>query len=196
MYKSLDFSKVIKFAKSPDEKVKYIKPYFSKPLKCEKVNNDDENDFEGTYLGEMELRLMEHDLSLDSYTRYKNKKDLDKKIIEFLKDSHELEVSVKKDEGLIFLVENVRSEIYNSYKRGDVSALICTKKFLENHRLEYGDPDCDILITDSLPDNIALTSWVSPLEHDIAIMAYIDKFRKRIKLASMTKYVCLIKEED
>ena len=114
-----------------------------------------EEDFEGDYLGEVELKLEQTSLNDCETIHFENEEDLFKKIVLFIQKSTENYIAVAKDDPLDIVVAKASDSLYEKYCRGEVTSLICNSAFKTNHTC-FGWQDVDTIEAEFLPDNLAI----------------------------------------
>lgn len=178
--------------KEQSKSIKYITSVVTRPSG---VPDPEEDDFSGSYIGEVTLKLQELDLSIIDDQKYTDEKDLNSKIINYLKDNAKITVAITKDEPLYVALTKAGDALYNYKNRDGVSVVICSPNFLSKHNMApFGDIDI-ITVEGILPDDIAITNYINKVNTaSISVVAYIDDIAKSFKIKDLDSYVTLIKE--
>lgn len=185
--------RLVKFIDSDTKKVNYLTVTISKEEEPKKSSfyecQSSDDDFEGDYLGEVELKLEETSLEDAEKITYENEEDLFKKIVLFLQKSTENYMPIDEGNPLDFTmpleicIDQASCYLYDKYNRGEITTFLCNKNFEAKHT-QPGWPRPDIVVnTDCLPDNLAIGLYQSEdIDYDVTVLGYINKKEKWVKL--------------
>ena len=190
------------FVDSEDAPIYYIKPEFNshESLKSDPKPYDTkgEDDFQGDYLGEVELRLNKTSLKDGEIIHYEDEDDLFRRVVQFIWKSTNNYVAIGHGP-LISEVDCAADNIYCKFQRGGITKLFCTQDFY-NRQTSMGDArSCGFegtIIVDCLPNNLAVSVYKSENEADLPLVAYWNKKEKYIKLKMVVDYSAVLYEED
>jgi len=191
--------KLVKFIDTDTENVNFIKTKVSDRSEDPEPpsiysNNDD--DFEGSYLGEVELKLEQTSLNDCETIHFENEEELFKQVVLFIQRSTENYLAVAKDDPLDIVIAKASDNLYEKYCRGEVTSLICSSTFKTNHS-QVGWQDVDTIEAEFLPDNLAIGIYQNEkVDYDITVLGYINRKKKWIKLKFVTDYAIVCFEED
>lgn len=192
--------KLVKFIDTDTKNINYMRAHFSQvetevPEEKEAAYETD-NVFEGSFLGEVELKLEETSLNDCETIHFENEEDLFKQVVLFIQTSTENYLAVAKDDPLDIVVVKASDSLYNKYCRGEVTSLICNSTFKTNHS-RIGWQDVDTIEAEFLPDNLAIGIYQNEkVDYDITVLGYINRKEKWIKLKLVTDYAIICFEED
>lgn len=192
--------KLIKFIDTDTKNINYMRAIFSN-VETEVPEErgaiyEAEEDFEGDYLGEVELKLEQTSLNDCETIHFENEEDLFKKIVLFIQKSTENYIAVAKDDPLDIVVAKASDSLYEKYCRGEVTSLICNSAFKTNHTC-FGWQDVDTIEAEFLPDNLAIGIYQNDkMDYDITVLGYINRKKKWIKLKLVMDYAIVCFEED
>lgn len=192
--------KLVKFIDADTKNVNYMRACFSKvETKVPEERGaiyEAEEDFEGGYLGEVELKLEQTSLNDCETIHFENEEDLFKQVVLFIQRSTENYLAVEKDDPLDIVVTKASNSLYDKYCRGEVTSLICNSAFKANHTC-IGWQDIDTINAEFLPDNLAIGVYQNEkIDYDITVLGYINRKKKWIKLKLVTDYAIVCFEED
>ena len=184
----LDLSDLFLLVDKEDTEVRYIKP---------EVNGytDGQDDSGFCYLGEISLKLCSDSLKDVNKISYNNELDLNRKIIEYIRDNA---LGIYKDNNsnspVNLLFSTVNSKVYDQYCRGELNVMLCSEKFLETHNNTHPYDDYKVIIRDYLPDDQALFfhKYNVNCGSDVPIMLYINKKAKFFKIKILSNYTYLV----
>lgn len=192
--------KLVKFIDTDTKNINCMRAHFSKvENKAPEEKGaiyDAEEDFEGDYLGEVELKLEETSLNDCETIHFENEEDLFKQVVLFIQKSTENYVAVAKDDPLDIVATIASDSLYNKYCRGEVTSLICNSTFKTNHT-RIGWQDVDTIEAEFLPDNLAVGVYQNEkIDYEITVLGYINRKEKWIKLKLVSDYAIVCFEED
>ena len=192
--------KLVKFIDTDTKNINYMRATFSKvETKVPEERGaiyEAEEDFEGDYLGEVELKLEQTSLNDCETIHFENEEDLFKQVVLFIQKSTENYLAVEKDDPLDIVVTKASNSLYDKYCRGEVTSLICNSAFKANHT-RIGWQDVDTIEAEFLPDNLAIGIYQNDkMDYDITVLGYINRKEKWIKLKLVTDYAIVCFEED
>ena len=176
-----------------DDKIYYVEPVVVDAPKIPAP--EDEPDFEGTYLGEIELRMHETNLSDAEKISYNSQYDLNKKIVEYLKKFNIGEYTDTKNSSLYYLVDIADKAFYDQFCKGETSNIICSEAFLNRHKGIPASYKDKLIIRDYLPDNQMLCIYHNERNNaDMNAAAYIDEKEKNLYIKSVNRYAYLVQD--
>ena len=194
---------VITFTDSDTRPVSYIKTTFSKPSDQEQppsiyeCQSDDEDDFEGDYLGEVELKLEETSLVDCENIHYKDEKDLLNIVASFIYQKTSNYLPIKKDDWLELVIDKGSVFLYDKYKRGNINTLFCSKKFEEEHATP-GQPkearEENVINVECLPPGVAIGVYKSNIDREVVVLAHLNQRKKTIRLKLVSDLVVALTE--
>lgn len=192
--------KLVKFIDTDTKNINFMRATFSKvETEVPKERGaiyEAEEDFEGDYLGEVELKLEQTSLNDCETIHFENEEDLFKQVVLFIQRSTENYLAVEKDDPLDIVVTKASNSLYDKYCRGEVTSLICNSAFKANHN-HIGWQDVDTINAEFLPDNLAIGVYQNEkIDYDITVLGYINRKEKWIKLKLVTDYAIVCFEED
>lgn len=191
--------KLVKFIDTDTENVKFIKTEVSgrsEDSEPPSIYSNNDDDFEGGYLGEVELKLEQTSLNDCETIHFENEEDLFKQVVLFIQRSTENYIAVEKDDPLDIVVTKASNSLYDKYCRGEVTSLICNSAFKTNHT-HIGWQDVDTVEAEFLPDNLAIGIYQKDkMDYDITVLGYINRKEKWIKLKLVSDYAIICFEED
>lgn len=192
--------KLVKFIDTDTKNINFMRATFSKvETEVPKERGaiyEAEEDFEGHYLGEVELKLEQTSLNDCETIHFENEEDLFKQVVLFIQRSTENYLAVEKDDPLDIIVTKASNNLYDKYCRGEVTSLICNSAFKANHT-RIGWQDVDTINAEFLPDNLAIGVYQNEkIDYDITVLGYINRKEKWIKLKLVTDYAIVCFEED
>ncbi len=191
--------KLVKFIDTDTGKVNYIRPHFFKVETKEKGVYETDEDFEDS-LSEVELKLEETSLNDCETIHFEDEEDLFKQVVLFIQRSTENYIAIAKDDPLDFVAAKASDSLFDKYRRGGVTSLICNSTFKTNHShvgLYNVNTNIDIIEADFLPDNLAISIYQNDkIDCDITVLGYINREKKWIKLKFIADYASVCFEED
>jgi hypothetical protein len=191
--------KLVKFIDTDTKNVNFIKTKVenrSEDPEPPSIYSDNDDDFKGSYLGEVELKLEQTSLNDCETIHFENEEDLLKQVVLFIQKSTENYLAVAKDDPLDIVVVKASDSLYDKYCRGEVTSLICNSTFKINHS-RIGWQNVDTIEAEFLPDNLAIGIYQNEkIDYDITVLGYINRKKKWIKLKLVTDYAIVCFEED
>lgn len=191
--------KLVKFIDTDTKNVNFIKTKVenrSEDPEPPSIYSDNDDDFKGSYLGEVELKLEQTSLNDCETIHFENEEDLLKQVVLFIQKSTENYLAVAKDDPLDVIAINASDSLYNTHCRGEITSLICNSTFKINHS-RIGWQDVDTIEAEFLPDNLAIGIYQNEkIDYDITVLGYINRKEKWIKLKFVTDYAIICFEED
>ncbi len=191
--------KLVKFIDTDTKNVNFIKTKVenrSEDPEPPSIYSDNDDDFKGSYLGEVELKLEQTSLNDCETIHFENEEDLLKQVVLFIQKSTENYLAVAKDDPLDIVVVKASDSLYDKYCRGEVTSLICNSTFKINHS-RIGWQNVDTIEAEFLPDNLAIGIYQNEkIDYDITVLGYINRKKKWIKLKLVTDYAIICFEED
>jgi hypothetical protein len=191
--------KLVKFIDTDTKNIKFIKAEVlsrSEDLNPSSNYSNNDDDFEGDYLGEVQLILNETSLSDCETIHFENEEELFKQVVLFIQRSTENYLAVSKDDSLDVIAINASDSLCNKYCRGEVTSLICNSAFKINHT-HIGWQGINTIEAEFLPDNLAIGVYQNEKsDYDITVLGYINRKKKWIKLKLVTDYAIICFEEN